>query len=157
MIIDTKGRINIQNFGLEITPEFTLDDLRSNSHFADFRFGGRNDGYERYSILNALIENLPFFVFLIFSENKISRIHLSYTELIPKQSHENVEEYKAQVDLTKEKHDEWLFKEHGTLSPTYSWGSINSYLDTRFTYTANIVVIYTQPKMNILRRILNKS
>ena len=73
MIVNKKGTINIENFGLVITPELTLGDLLNNPNSKNFRLNRSNDDFVQYEIAKALIENLPFFVYLDFYKNKISQ------------------------------------------------------------------------------------
>jgi hypothetical protein len=155
MIIDTKGRIKMQNLELVISPGFTLDELKSNPHFTDLISWGSDNNYVRYIIKHAIIEELPFFIFLVFYNSKISFISIKYSGLTGESPYEDVEEYKKQVDLTKKKHDEWLIQEHGSTKCTYLWGSIGSYLDDH-TYMACIDIKYNPTETNIIKRFFNK-
>jgi hypothetical protein len=141
MVIGKDGVINIQNLYLQLGPDYTLDELKSNPHFVDFKFNGRNDGYERYGLGEVVIDDLPFYINLYFYKNKISQIGLRYATHKP-MLEENVEEYKGIVDLAKKKLDELMLKQHGATLIKYQWGSVGSFLDTRFQYSADLNIKY---------------
>ena len=155
MIVDKNGIINIRNWGLKISPDFTLNELKSNLHFAKFIYGGSNDGYERYTIKDMLIDGIPFGAIFLFFKDKISQIALHYNQSTSFDNNDdhNWKKHNKDEDLVKIKHDEWLIEQHGETKTKYQWGSIGSYLDTRWVYSANIIIKYnnspTKPRPSL--------
>lgn len=133
--------MSIRNLGLEIGPEFTLDEFKSNSNFKDFKYLGGNDGYERFNVPGIIIDNSPFGATLIFYKNKISLISICYAQYkhIPD---EGWKKQKEIADSNRKKHDDLMREQHGATSIKYQWGSIGSFLDERFVYNANIIIRY---------------
>jgi hypothetical protein len=55
-------------------------------------------------------------------------------------------------DDRKRFHDEWLSAQLGDPPYNYPWGAINSYIDTRFQYSAEIAIVYNPFPMQITIR-----
>jgi hypothetical protein len=141
MVIDKNGVIDIQNLGIRVSPEYTLDEFKSNSNFKDFKYLGGNDGYERFNVLGIIINTLPFGATFIFYKSKISLISICYA-LYKHIPDEGWEKQKKIVDSNRKKHDELMLEQHGATSVKYQWGTIGSYLDEYHGYSAKITIRY---------------
>jgi hypothetical protein len=144
MIIDKNGTIIIQNLGITITPEFTVDDLNSNPHFETFKYGGSNDDYTRYYLWNELIiGDLPFTANLYFYKNKISSIHMSCLTF----KNLNEDFWSVINELTQKKHEELIIAQHGGTQKLYSWGVVYTSKDVKSGY-AGIGIRYKNSHFN---------
>lgn len=143
MLIDKEGVMDIQNIGLKLSPDFTLDELKSNPHFGDFEFLGSNDNYTRYRMANAKIDGMPFFLVIYFYENKISQVGMIYAGFkLTSIEGDDWTKRQEEMDIIKKKQDELLLQEYGATAKKYSWGEIRSILYDRFGYEAIIYIKY---------------
>lgn len=136
MIIDKNGVINIENLGLVITPEFTVDKLKLNDNV---RFSGSNSGYDRYLIGGMFFDDLPFGGLFIFYNNKIAMIILHYKGITGDKYLDITTEER---ELTQKKHEELLIEQHGAINIKYSWGRVGLGVDIKVNSDTSIVITY---------------
>jgi hypothetical protein len=125
MIIDKNGIIKIQNLGLVITPEFTINDLKNNQYSDSFSsFGKFKSDSNLFPLRDVVIDDMPFEAMLWFDviTKKIAEIRMSYLGFVGEKKSPWSPEEKI---LTKKKHDELLLTQNkgaDTSITEYPWG-----------------------------------
>lgn len=131
MIVDKNGIINIENMGIIISPETTVQEF-DNKRIT--RPIGSGRGYDTFIMPGMIIDNMPFAGFFLFYNGKIAMITIRYCAIKGRPQWES-------EASDKKIHDKLMIQQHGAIKVTYNWGIIGSSTDAK-QGGAEIVIKY---------------